>query len=65
MSPATPDEGPKPFQCGECGMPLPITPCMTPKSVRVLCCFCGSRYLAEVWPSIPEHLQGNVRIVKD
>lgn len=55
---------PKPFRCGECGIGLPITVRNSPRAVRVVCTYCGSRYLAEVWVSIPENLKGNFRIVE-
>ncbi len=53
------------MQCGECGLSLPIVPGKTAQSVRIVCAFCGSRYLGEVWDTIPENLKGNIRIVKD
>lgn len=64
MSDQQETSGPQPFRCGECGIGLPIVPRQTPDAVRVACTYCGSRYLAEVWESIPEHLKGNFRIVE-
>ncbi len=64
MSDGQPDASPKPFRCGECGIGLPIVPCNTPDAVRIVCTYCGARYLGEVWVSIPENLKGNFRIVE-
>lgn len=46
-------------------MQLPMVPATTPAAVRLACAFCGSRYLGEVWTSIPDNLKGNIRIIKD
>ncbi len=65
MKPEPPQPEPKPFKCGGCGMQLPMVPATTPAAVRLACAFCGSRYLGEVWTSIPDNLKGNIRIIKD
>lgn len=65
MTPQQPGEEPKPFRCGECGLSLPIVLRMTPQAARIVCTYCGSRYLGEVWASIPDNLKGNIRVLKD
>lgn len=56
---------PQPVECVDCRMPLPIAVGQSPHAKSLACAGCGSRYLGEVWPAIPENLKGNVRIVEE
>lgn len=53
------------MQCGECGIGLPIIISGSEQAVRIACTFCGSLYRGEPWTFIPDHLKGNIRIVRD
>lgn len=62
MNKRTSEPVPEPVVCSFCGTPLPIALSHAPEAVSLECAFCQALYRGIVWPIVPEHLAGNVRI---
>ena len=52
----------KPYLCGTCKAPLPITISFDDDAVALVCATCGERYLGKIWKVVPPELAGYVRV---